>query len=233
MLLHAAGVHLSPHACAASLEPGIALCRPKSAQGQAELVKAATQLEARQIEMLLAEVTVSSPLQKLFAVPQAPEQGFPPNPDSGHDMPVRGGAQIESALAEASAPAYEQAHDNACSTPDAPQPGNISVLNSSSNGSGKTSGDSFKHVPILGSGASPSSDDAAAMEPASESAEEPKNSSIEESEGYQALLQLLRAKTPAELLKASSRLCMHVTDEPAAASLTGAGPSGGWLDTPG
>lgn len=56
---------------------------------------------------------------------------------------------------------------------------------------------------------------------------------IEESEGYQALLQLLRAKTPAELLKASSRLCMHVTDEPAAASCSGGGPSGGWLDTPG
>ena len=32
------------------------------------------------------------------------------------------------------------------------------------------------------------------------------------SEGYHALLQLLRAKTPAELLKASSRLCAHVAD---------------------
>jgi hypothetical protein len=35
---------------------------------------------------------------------------------------------------------------------------------------------------------------------------------IESSEGYNALLQLLRAKTPAELLKASSRLCAHVAD---------------------
>jgi len=52
-----------------------------------------------------------------------------------------------------------------------------------------------------------------------------------ESEGYHALLQLLRARTPADLLRASSRLCSHVvgsegaaTVVPAPTPLVGSGP---------
>ncbi len=136
--------------------------------GQEALADVATMLEARQIEQLLAEVTPSSPLLKLLALP-ADEPG-----------------------------AVSDDEEVAAAFP--------------SDAGGGTGG------------ARPAGADASAC------GDGGVEGGVDGSEGYQALLQLLRARTPAELLRASSRLCTHVTDEAGAAGAASPAPR---LPTPG
>ena len=201
----------------------------KSDQGA--LIAEATAMESRQIELLLAEVTHESPLLSLLNIPANDQSGSITDPnlvamaDSFLDaegaagdiaeispggtlttenvnMSCAAGLKVEPGLAEPSSESTTPADEMVNSA--APVAA-MDVTDAKGNKKRSAAGELIA---------------AAKGEEVSEyEGEDSELSSLpdgtvqlEGSEGYHALLQLLRAKTPAELLKASSRLCSHVAD---------------------
>ena len=152
----------------------------KQGDGQQDLVKAATEMEARQIETLLADITGASPLFSIFKTPAI----FPSFPEDEAIADGLDGEAIADAFLNEEAVAAGHA---AAATTTAPA----------------------KPEGMMG-GSVDGSDDGFGMQ---------------QSEGYHALLQILRARTPADLLSATSRLCSAVVEhvDGGDTSLDGAG----------
>ena len=171
--------------------------RGRREQGQEALVAAATAMEAKAIEALLADVTNQSPLIKLLQMP-AEEDPLEAMADS---FLIADEDEVDGDEAKpADSGVDESAGAAAAATADAaaPPPAN-------EEGGGDGSG-AAAAAATAASAAGGAADGGGAAGSSGDFTQE-------QSEGYQALLQLLRAKTPAELLRASSRLCTHVADK--------------------
>jgi len=219
----------------------------KNETGQEALVAAATAMEAKQIEMLLAEVTDQSPLIRLLALPASTDTDplaamtdCLMSGDSTDDAAVRAGAvpvgashdDVPAVTSDTDGPLDAAAADGAADDEakgaaadakrldaDEPRPPNpaavvdvVITCDSRQICKGKELvPTSTSPVPVA-VGAATNGEGSSSMGT---------NPSLESSEGYHALLQLLRAKTPADLLKASSRLCSHVADGSSGTPTTG------------
>jgi len=184
--------------------------------------------------MLLAEVSVESPLQKLLTLPvlPMPDESIPcEDSANGEDataaagdapaaaaagsgagegaVGVEGGSASSSTSLSAAAGAVVPSDE---SEPKPEMTTAASIVGAVAAGAGGA-GPSREGVATGGEDNSCNATGADRETEAGEASAAAGVGGLEESEGYQALLQLLRAKTPAELLRASSRLCMHVSDD--------------------
>ena len=194
---------------------------------QSALVEAATQMEAKQIEALVADLTTASPLLSLFKMPasapdldeEAMADGFLADSSEekkgvGSSSETAAGDDAGDALSSAAAGSSATTSGGAAATSAAVGTASASEAGGSG-GEGEGEGEGAGEGEGEGGGAGSSSE----------------SKGMTESEGYHALLQLLRARTPADLLRASSRLCSHVvgsegaaTVVPAPTPLVGSGP---------
>ena len=178
-------------------------------QGQEALVAAATAMEAKAIEALLAEVTDQSPLVKLLNMQAV---GDPEDLDAVADsfLVGEGDADGEGVVMDGATA------DAAATNVPPPTPGQldaaaaVAAVQAAAAKAAAAAAAGSTGAPEQLEGAS--NGEAAAAVNVPQLAEGLATFQVESSEGYNALLQLLRAKTPAELLKASSRLCAHVAD---------------------
>ena len=200
-------------------------------QGQEALLAAATAMEAKAIEALLAEVTDQSPLVKLLNMQAV---GEPEDLERMADsfLLAEGGEAAEGGEggAEASSgsalPVVEATVTAAAAAPAAAASAVAKITEAAAGGAAAVA------VAVATAAAAAEENGGGSNGKAGGEGEDGGDGSggvkMESSEGYNALLQLLRAKTPAELLKASSRLCAHVAGEDqtaAAAKGSGAGAS--------
>ena len=170
---------------------------------QDALVAAATKMEAQQIEMLLSEVTAASPLLSLFRMPAT----FPADIDPDDE------AMADAFLAE-EPHAAEAGHSNGAPASSSDEPPTGGAAATSDGAPTTTAAPSAVETKAEAASAGAAPDVGAAVAAVSEGdGTEAKGPPLQESEGYHALLQLLRARTPADLLRASSRLCSHVAGD--------------------
>ena len=200
--------------------------KPKKSDDHGALMAAANEMEAKQIELLLADVTDQSPLIKLLSMPASAAadgmdltdpltmaETFLAGTDQAPAVPSPAAAVMVDGGMLAEPPIIDKAPSSAESKTES--------LGSSGGAEG-AEGNGNVVVSINGAGKKRAADGSASADADGEGADEDgKNVEMASSEGYHALLQLLRAKTPAELLRASSRLCTHVADS--AAPTPGAG----------
>ena len=117
--------------------------------------------------------------------------------------------------------------DVAGGAPAAAADASAAATSASADGSAPASATNGEGGDAKPAGSAASADGSAAEQGDEEGGEEGDDGSLQPaaSEGYQALLQLLRARTPADLLRASSRLCSHVVGDAAPASASASGAS--------